>query len=1284
MVRLGSVVSLTIALLAAFMAVAPPGLSAVGAQPAPSATSGPALEGVVWLDVDGDAIRDGDEAGIADLGVSLWALDSAGDPIAEVAATVTDGNGNYLLAPFAPGNYRVGVDVGERFRAPIELHDGFGPIVALASEAVDRFDVGLLPVEVVVPAAPEPESPSPEDVSNEATPDEPSADEPSAEQPALSDEVPAQPADPESASPERAEAPIADPIDAEAADNEHGENAQAEQFADPGAEAIVRGIVFEDVNLNGQREDDEPGFEDVTVELRDDADTVVAAGETDTEGRYTLVAPLTGTYFVHVIAPDETTFTRSNVGDDATDSDVDENGVALVTAQPGVDAVADAGLRRVASVRGTFWVDENENGQREVGEAPVVGLQVAAFDPDQQYFGETITDANGAYEIASLPPGNYSVLLYNGGQGVRFTTANVGDDATDSDFELPDRSARFELLSGEAVIDGGLLPSVVLQVSLSDGPGSGFGHRGVIRLGDITDSIYSNTIELAIAPFSSSLLELWLQPENAWAVRGLTCDGDVTTSWADLGSGYSQATLDVGAPGEVACVYDTTHLPSEPVSVTFDVVGPADTPPVPLQALRGYAGGEPYDQYATVIAPGQAETILLEPGGSSSQPLVRAERPPTGWELRLHCPANVPIEASGVSQLDFELDLLAVPGQAITCTFAMTQVQPATVEWTNTHTGLDSPTIYLSMNGRAVSTAQTATGSATVPISPGPFQTVARIDTATGSLDTFTCTVDGVVFEPSWRSGNRSIRVEVPDVAVGDAIECASTTSDPAKSSVTIVDDAGQMLDVHVRLISITPTFDYRVDGTATFDVPAGTTRLYFDVGPNRRFRDLICDQTPTSRPNPAIGFAEFDLTDTDLTCTVSSYDRPNPPVTVTLIPVSTDDTPLPPVALYADRFTATADVWDPEGVTRQHTLGVGDPTNGVIDGVLLRFTAPLGWVPNLDASQCDGSGVVSFGQFVSPAPAIVDVSGAEPGDAIRCEIAMDPPAETVPLTLTLDPGESGAIPDTEMRYSLGFEPPQSVAVSEPVGVVVARGTYLVVYPTVGYELARLSCDGLSDPDPYRSPSGSIGISTWWPEGEAPTSIDCAATLVASPPARVVMTAELRGAAGNGDVAFALSGRAFDNTVSINGAGSTTVDVPSTDFDVTATLPVTMRNLSVSCDRVFDIEVDGLTVELDMAPGETVECTFVNEMVSQDVGVPGDVTCDGVVDIIDALVIAQFEAQVRSGAASCPLGDATTQLFTGAADFDGSGGVDILDALQVARCTVGLPAPPCAEAFALD
>ena len=68
----------------------------------------------------------------------------------------------------------------------------------------------------------------------------------------------------------------------------------------------------------------------------------------------------------------------------------------------------------------------------------------------------------------------------------------------------------------------------------------------------------------------------------------------------------------------------------------------------------------------------------------------------------------------------------------------------------------------------------------------------------------------------------------------------------------------------------------------------------------------------------------------------------------------------------------------------------------------------------------------------------------------------------------------------------------------------------------------------------------------------------------------------------------------------------------------------------------------------------------------------GDVDCDGFLTISDALIVAQYVVATRSDAGSCPLGDASTQLFAPAGDVNNSGDVDIGDALLIAQCTVGL------------
>ncbi len=67
-----------------------------------------------------------------------------------------------------------------------------------------------------------------------------------------------------------------------------------------------------------------------------------------------------------------------------------------------------------------------------------------------------------------------------------------------------------------------------------------------------------------------------------------------------------------------------------------------------------------------------------------------------------------------------------------------------------------------------------------------------------------------------------------------------------------------------------------------------------------------------------------------------------------------------------------------------------------------------------------------------------------------------------------------------------------------------------------------------------------------------------------------------------------------------------------------------------------------------------------------------DVSCDGHLDVIDALQIAQFEVGVRAGVQSCALTNTGVQLNVARADLNSDGRTDIVDALLVARCVAGL------------
>ena len=71
------------------------------------------------------------------------------------------------------------------------------------------------------------------------------------------------------------------------------------------------------------------------------------------------------------------------------------------------------------------------------------------------------------------------------------------------------------------------------------------------------------------------------------------------------------------------------------------------------------------------------------------------------------------------------------------------------------------------------------------------------------------------------------------------------------------------------------------------------------------------------------------------------------------------------------------------------------------------------------------------------------------------------------------------------------------------------------------------------------------------------------------------------------------------------------------------------------------------------------------------VQVAESVNCDNELDIIDALVVAQYDAAVRSEQYSCPLVDPASGINVATADVSGDGRVDVIDALTIAVCVAG-------------
>jgi uncharacterized repeat protein (TIGR01451 family) len=92
----------------------------------------------------------------------------------------------------------------------------------------------------------------------------------------------------------------------------------------------------------------------------------------------------------------------------------------------------DFGFFMPAALGSTVWEDRDHNGQRDPGEPGVPGVIVTLYDSSGTPIAQTTTDSAGYYSFVNLPPDSYSVG-FDVPSGMRFTTANAGDDSTDSD-----------------------------------------------------------------------------------------------------------------------------------------------------------------------------------------------------------------------------------------------------------------------------------------------------------------------------------------------------------------------------------------------------------------------------------------------------------------------------------------------------------------------------------------------------------------------------------------------------------------------------------------------------------------------------------------------------------------------------------------------------------------------------------------------------------------------------------------------------------------------------------
>lgn len=173
--------------------------------------------------------------------------------------------------------------------------------------------------------------------------------------------------------------------------------------------ASLGDFVWEDKNYNGVQDAGEKGLCGVTVRLLNANNQVIATTTTNNYGKYLFSNLNAGDYRVEVVRPCDWYFTKRDIGNDNTDSDVDGYGRSnLVRLNFGENNLSvDAGLYRTACIGDKVWRDRDHDGVQDYNEEGIGGVKVMLYNTNNQLLATTYTNCNGNYYFGNLTPGGY-------------------------------------------------------------------------------------------------------------------------------------------------------------------------------------------------------------------------------------------------------------------------------------------------------------------------------------------------------------------------------------------------------------------------------------------------------------------------------------------------------------------------------------------------------------------------------------------------------------------------------------------------------------------------------------------------------------------------------------------------------------------------------------------------------------------------------------------------------------------------------------------------------------
>lgn len=172
----------------------------------------------------------------------------------------------------------------------------------------------------------------------------------------------------------------------------------------------LSGLLYQDINLNGACDADEPLLDDITITARNTDLDLTYETRTLDNGQYIFESLRPGTYTLQITLPDACCIVSDDTSPFAAtpDSSVQSQiTIGVGDHQPGRNIA----VAHTASLTGTLFMDKGNDNQLDEQDSGAASLQLTIRATRSALSYTLITDENGAFSLPAIAPGDYQLLV---------------------------------------------------------------------------------------------------------------------------------------------------------------------------------------------------------------------------------------------------------------------------------------------------------------------------------------------------------------------------------------------------------------------------------------------------------------------------------------------------------------------------------------------------------------------------------------------------------------------------------------------------------------------------------------------------------------------------------------------------------------------------------------------------------------------------------------------------------------------------------------------------------